>query len=52
MQIGYTLMCEQSAPQNLVRYAARAEQAGFSFAVMSDHYNPGWRSRDTAPTRG
>jgi G6PDH family F420-dependent oxidoreductase len=40
MRIGYTLMSEQSAPRDLVRYATRAEEAGFDFAVMSDHYFP------------
>jgi G6PDH family F420-dependent oxidoreductase len=40
MRIGYTLMTEQSAPRDLVRYASLAEEAGFDFAVMSDHYFP------------
>lgn len=37
---GYTLMTEQSGPRELVRYAQAAEQAGFDFEVMSDHYFP------------
>lgn len=37
---GYTLMTEQSPPRSLVRYAGGAEQAGFDFEVMSDHYFP------------
>ena len=37
---GYTLMCEQSRPDQLVRDASLAEQAGFDFAVISDHYQP------------
>jgi G6PDH family F420-dependent oxidoreductase len=37
---GYTLMTEQSGPRELVRYAAGAEEAGFDFEVMSDHYFP------------
>ena len=40
MQIGYTLMGEQSGPKDLVRDAQRAEQAGFDFAVASDHAFP------------
>ena len=40
MEIGYTLMCEQSDPRDLVRDAVAAEAAGFEFAVMSDHYFP------------
>lgn len=39
-QFGYTLLCEQAPPRQLVRDAARAEQAGFDFAVISDHYFP------------
>jgi G6PDH family F420-dependent oxidoreductase len=39
-RFGYTLMTEQSGPRELVQYAARAEQAGFDFEVMSDHYFP------------
>jgi G6PDH family F420-dependent oxidoreductase len=40
MRIGYTMMCEQSDPRQLVRDVVRAEEAGFDFAVISDHYNP------------
>jgi len=40
MRFGYTLMTEQSSPRDLVGYAADAEQAGFDFEVMSDHYFP------------
>jgi G6PDH family F420-dependent oxidoreductase len=38
--IGYTMMCEQSGPKELVRDVQAAEQAGFEFAVISDHYFP------------
>jgi G6PDH family F420-dependent oxidoreductase len=40
VNIGYTLMCEQTDPRDLVRQATAAEQAGFPYAVMSDHYFP------------
>jgi G6PDH family F420-dependent oxidoreductase len=40
VRIGYTLMTEQSPPRSLVRYAAQAEEVGFDFEVMSDHYFP------------
>jgi hypothetical protein len=36
--IGYTMMCEQTGPKQLVRDVALAEQAGFDFAVISDYY--------------
>lgn len=38
---GYTLMCEQTGPKELVLQARAAEPAGFDLAVMSDHYFPG-----------
>ncbi|WP_199435373.1 TIGR03557 family F420-dependent LLM class oxidoreductase [Qaidamihabitans albus] len=40
MRFGYTLLCEQAGPRELVRYAAAAEGAGFDFEVMSDHHSP------------
>jgi G6PDH family F420-dependent oxidoreductase len=40
MQLGYTLMTEQSGPRELVGYAVRAEELGFDFAVCSDHFFP------------
>lgn len=41
---GYALSSEEHAPNDLIRYAQRAEQAGFSFALISDHYHP-WTDR-------
>ena len=38
--IGYTMTCEQAGPKQLVRGVALAEEAGFDFAVTSDHYFP------------
>src|SRR5919202_1967002 len=40
MQLGYTLMTEQSGPKDLVSYAVGAEETGFDFAVSSDHFFP------------
>jgi G6PDH family F420-dependent oxidoreductase len=37
---GYTMMCEQSPPDQLVRDLEMAEAAGFGFSVISDHYQP------------
>jgi G6PDH family F420-dependent oxidoreductase len=39
-EFGYTLMCEQSGPKDLVKEARAAEEIGFDFAVISDHYFP------------
>jgi G6PDH family F420-dependent oxidoreductase len=46
---GYTLMTEQSGPKDLVRWAVRAEQAGFDFEVSSDHYSPWLTEQGHAP---
>src|SRR3954452_5059978 len=40
MQLGYTLMTEQSGPADLVSFAVGAEEVGFDFAVCSDHFFP------------
>jgi G6PDH family F420-dependent oxidoreductase len=37
---GYTMMCEQSRPDALVADIRRAEEAGFDFSVISDHFQP------------
>lgn len=39
-EIGYALSSEEHEPNDLVRYARRAEEVGFSFALISDHYHP------------
>jgi G6PDH family F420-dependent oxidoreductase len=40
---GYKLMSEEHAPDALVRNACRAEELGFDFVAISDHYHP-WLS--------
>jgi hypothetical protein len=40
IEIGYKLSCEEHGPSDLVRYARQAEDAGFTFAMLSDHYHP------------
>jgi G6PDH family F420-dependent oxidoreductase len=40
MQIGYKLATEAFGPRELIRQAVLAEQAGFDFVEMSDHYHP------------
>jgi G6PDH family F420-dependent oxidoreductase len=39
-EIGYALSSEEHAPQKLIDLACRAEEAGFTFALISDHYHP------------
>ena len=40
-ELGYALSSEEHDPHHLVRWAQRAETAGFTFALISDHYHPG-----------
>src|SRR5262245_2106997 len=44
LELGYSLSSEEHSPSDLVRFAQRAEQAGFSFALISDHFHP-WTSK-------
>ena len=44
VEVGYKLSAEEFGPTALVDYAARAEQAGFEFALLSDHFHP-WTDR-------
>lgn len=37
---GYTLWCEGHDPSGLVRQAIAAEEAGFDFLAISDHFHP------------
>jgi G6PDH family F420-dependent oxidoreductase len=40
VQIGFKLFAEAFSPQEMVRQAVRAEEAGFDFVEISDHYHP------------
>jgi G6PDH family F420-dependent oxidoreductase len=44
MEIGYALSSEEHAPLELVRDPKRAEKAGFTYALISDHFHP-WVDR-------
>lgn len=39
-QYGFTLSSEEFGPNELVGYAAKAEEAGFDFLSISDHFHP------------
>jgi coenzyme F420-dependent glucose-6-phosphate dehydrogenase len=43
-EIGYALSSEEHDPNDLIHYAQRAEEVGFAFALISDHYHP-WVDR-------
>jgi G6PDH family F420-dependent oxidoreductase len=48
-KFGYTMMCEQSRPDALVADIRRAEEAGFDFSVISDHYQPWLEEQGHSP---
>lgn len=39
-RLGYALSSEEHTPSDLVRNAVMAEEAGFEFAMISDHFHP------------
>src|SRR2546430_4426286 len=39
-EVGYALSSEEHGPRELVEHARLAEEAGFSFALISDHFHP------------
>jgi coenzyme F420-dependent glucose-6-phosphate dehydrogenase len=40
VELGYALSSEEHSPNDLVAAARRAEETGFTFALISDHYHP------------
>ena len=46
---GYALSCEEHGPNALVECARRAEEAGFEFAMISDHFHPWTDAQGQSP---
>jgi G6PDH family F420-dependent oxidoreductase len=46
---GYKLMSEEHGPEALVRNACHAEELGFDFVALSDHYHPWLSSQGHSP---
>ncbi len=44
IELGYKLCSEEQSPQELIECAQHAEEAGFTFAMISDHFHP-WTDR-------
>ncbi|MBV8081131.1 MAG: TIGR03557 family F420-dependent LLM class oxidoreductase [Actinobacteria bacterium] len=44
IELGYALSSEEHPPVEIVKLARAAEDAGFSFALISDHFHP-WTDR-------
>jgi coenzyme F420-dependent glucose-6-phosphate dehydrogenase len=49
VRLGYALSSEEQGPRELVALARRAEQCGFEFAMISDHYHPWIDRQGNAP---
>src|SRR5688500_14248134 len=49
VEIGYALSSEEHTPLDLVRWAELAAEAGFGFALVSDHYHPWTDSQGHSP---
>jgi coenzyme F420-dependent glucose-6-phosphate dehydrogenase len=48
-EIGFALSSEDHPPNELVRQAALAEQAGFTYCLISDHFHPWIHEQGHAP---
>jgi coenzyme F420-dependent glucose-6-phosphate dehydrogenase len=49
VELGYSLSTEEHRPEDLVRFACRAEQAGFKYASISDHFHPWIDAQGNSP---
>jgi len=49
VNFGYKLMSEEHGPRDLVENARRAEDAGFDFVSISDHFHPWLTSQAHSP---
>ena len=49
LRIGFTLSSEERRPDELVRLAEAAEDAGFDFATISDHFHPWTSAQGNSP---
>ena len=49
MKLGYKLSSEEFGPSELVHNAVRAEEAGFEFALISDHFHPWTDAQGQSP---
>ena len=49
VELGYTLSSEEHPPNDLVDHAVRAEELGFDFVSISDHFHPWISQQGNAP---
>jgi coenzyme F420-dependent glucose-6-phosphate dehydrogenase len=48
-ELGYSLSSEEHGPLDLVRFTKAAEDAGFTFALISDHFHPWVDAQGNSP---
>lgn len=48
-EFGYALSSEEHGPRDLVEYARKAEETGFEFAMISDHFHPWTDAQGQSP---
>jgi G6PDH family F420-dependent oxidoreductase len=48
-ELGYSLSSEEHGPADLVRFAKAAEDAGFTYALISDHFHPWTDAQGNSP---
>jgi G6PDH family F420-dependent oxidoreductase len=48
-ELGYAFSSEENGPNELVRYARMAEEAGFTFGLISDHFHPWLDQQGNSP---
>jgi coenzyme F420-dependent glucose-6-phosphate dehydrogenase len=48
-ELGYALSSEEHPPNDLVQNARRAEEIGFTFAMISDHFHPWTDTQGQSP---
>jgi coenzyme F420-dependent glucose-6-phosphate dehydrogenase len=49
IELGFSISSEEHPPTDCVRQAVRAEEAGFSFIGISDHFHPWVRTQGHSP---
>jgi G6PDH family F420-dependent oxidoreductase len=49
LHLGYSLSTEEHRPEALVRFAQRAEEVGFEYASISDHFHPWVAEQGNSP---
>jgi coenzyme F420-dependent glucose-6-phosphate dehydrogenase len=40
IKLGYAISSEEHHPNEIIHHAQRAEEVGFTSALISDHYHP------------